>query len=189
MTYNINTIKGCEIEEIISKSDKNYQVINDRINSFYLKAKLQKDNTSINLTMAIFIYFFIFNIIMPAAFRTSSWYETAITFPRGMGLFSLWTIINFIITVFVLVKYGYVFVKRACLTYWNKKEINMETLISIGSMGALALFIFFLVDFSTTYKHLSTKTVSQMANIIITLNSSLTASAIIIVVISVGQYF
>ena len=42
VTYNINTVKGKELEEIVSEADSNYEVINDRINSFYSKAKLPK---------------------------------------------------------------------------------------------------------------------------------------------------
>ena len=43
VTYNINTVKGKELEEIVSEADSNYEVVNDRINSFYSKAKLPKN--------------------------------------------------------------------------------------------------------------------------------------------------
>ena len=105
-----------------------------------------------------------------------------------MGIFSLWTIFNFFVTIFVLIVYALGYIKRAVTNYWSKRLLSMETLIALGSSGAFILFLFFLIEYSF-FSTQKVNTLQERAKMVQTINSALTSSAIIVVVVTIGKYF
>jgi cation transport ATPase len=83
-------------------------------------------------------------MILPVLPFDDSWYTDAITFPTALSIYSLSFMINFIVTMFVMVKYARGFIVRAFKNYVEYRMTNMETLIALGSLSAFALFLFFL---------------------------------------------
>ena len=73
------------------------------------------------ITIGLFVYFFLFNMVIPAIFSSNVEYQKIITYPTSMRFYSLWTIINFIITMFVLVNYAFGFIKNSIINYWEKR--------------------------------------------------------------------
>ena len=110
---------------MVSDGDSCYEVINDRINSFSNKSKITQDNISIPLTAALCVYFFFFNMIFPIALNEEKWYDDIITFPSVFGIYTLFVLVNFAITMFVLIKYAIGFITRAAKNYWEYRTMNM----------------------------------------------------------------
>jgi phosphomevalonate kinase len=63
---------------MISQVDKDYVVVNDRINSFSKKGKGAEGDVHVGLTIALCLYFFVVNMILPILPFDDSWYNTAI---------------------------------------------------------------------------------------------------------------
>lgn len=60
-------------------------------------------------------------------------------------------IINFLITLYVMIFHARHFIVRAFNNYVEYSVTNMETLIALGSLSAFALFLFFIVRYSIEY--------------------------------------
>ena len=72
------------------------------------------------------------------------WYNDIITYPSQLGVYSISVIINFILTIYVMIRYGKTYVVRAVKNYCQFGVTNMETLIALGCTSAFALFLFFM---------------------------------------------
>ena len=100
-------------------------MINDRINSFGAKSKIAQAPINVRLTLVLCLYFFIFDMILPAFLMNLSWYDHIMTFPSSFGIYSLFVLVNFSITMFVMVRYAKGFVTRAWRNYWDYQTTNM----------------------------------------------------------------
>ena len=81
----------------------------------------------------------------------NGWYDTFIEFPTKLGIYSVSLIFNFLVTMFVMVRYAKGFIVRAFKNYIEYKVTNMETLIALGSISAFSLFLFFLGRYTIEY--------------------------------------
>ena len=116
----------------------------------------------------------------------NSWYDTFIEFPTKLGIYSISLIFNFLVTMFVMVRYAKGYIVRAFKNYIEYKVTNMETLIALGSISAFALFLFFLGRYTIEYVN-DQITMPTMA--IMDINDSLTSASIIVLVVTIGKYF
>ncbi len=91
-----------------------------------------------------------------------------------------------LIAIYVMIAYARGFIVRAFHNYIEYRLTNMETLIALGSISALALFCFFVVHYSIEYYN-GTLEMTGMA--IMDINESLTSASIIVLVVTVGKYF
>ena len=90
-------------------------------------------------------------MVFPLALDDQEWYDKIITFPSAFGIYTLFVILNFVITLFVIIKYALGFIRRAAVNYWNFGSLNMETLIALGSVSAFLLFVFFIIRYTVSY--------------------------------------
>ena len=60
---------------MICQVDKDYVVVNDRINSFSKKGKGAEGDISVSLTICLSLYFFIVNMLLPVLPFDDSWYN------------------------------------------------------------------------------------------------------------------
>lgn len=88
------------------------------------------------------------NMLLPVLPFTKELYEYIHMFPEAWGVCSLMVIINFIITLYVMIFRARHFIVRAFNNYVQFNVTNMETLIALGSLSAFALFMFFMVRYS-----------------------------------------
>jgi cation transport ATPase len=125
-------------------------------------------------------------MIMPVLPFTKDLYEYIHMFPEAWGICSLLVIVNFIITVHVMVFRARHFIVRAFNNYMEYGTTNMETLISLGSLSAFALFLFYMVRYSIQYYH-GTHVMVSMA--IMDINEALTSASIVVLVVTIGNSF
>ena len=79
------------------------------------------------------------------------WYMDIVTYPSSLGIYSISVIINFILTVYVMIRYGKAYVISAVRNYVKFGVTNMETLIALGCTSAFALFLFFMGKYTIEY--------------------------------------
>lgn len=182
ITYNCDIIKGREIADLISDVDSTYKVINDRIDSFSRKPKVN-DSINVTLTILLSLFFLIWSMVLPF---TGDWYMIASTFPNSFGIFSFSLLINIAVTIYVMDRYAKGFVRRAYTNYVQFKSMNMETLIALGSVSAFFLFLFFLVRYS--YESFQGE-LANTCEAIMYMTDALTSASIIVLVVTVGKYF
>lgn len=104
-------------------------------------------------------------------------------------MYSLTVIINVIITIYVMVAYARGFIVRAFKNYMDFHVTNMETLIALGSLSALALFIFFVIRYTIEYQNGELNDPMMIGMAIMDINEALTSASIIVLVVTVGKYF
>jgi len=185
LSYNSEIIKGRELTHIISQVDAAYEVINDRINSFSNKGNRTEDEVNVVLTTALCLYFLIVNMILPII-PDNSWYDDYLQFPVKLGIYSLSLIFNFLVTMFVMVRYARGFIVRAFRNYIHYRVTNMETLIALGSISAFSLFLFFLGRYTIEYVN---GQIEMPSMAIMDINDALTSASIIVLVVTIGKYF
>jgi cation transport ATPase len=93
--------------------------------------------------------------------------------------------INIILTVYTLIKFGRKFIVNSFNNYWNYREMNMETLVALGSVAAFLLFIFFLVTY--TLEYLNNDEFMKM-DAMMNLLDALTSSTLIVIIVTIGKY-
>lgn len=76
------------------------------------------------------------------------WYNDIITFPSKLGIYSVSVMINFLLTIYVMIRYGKGYIVKAVTNYCQFGVTNMETLIALGCTSAFALFLFFMGKFT-----------------------------------------
>lgn len=106
-------------------------------------------------------------------------------FPTGFGPFTLSTVLNLLLTLYVLYAYAKPMVVRSSRNYFQNGSMDMETLVSLGCMSAFFLFLFFFARF--TLEFLSDNQI--MGHEIMEMNDALASSAIIVLVVSIGKHF
>jgi cation transport ATPase len=99
------------------------------------------------------LYLLTVNMLLPTLPFTRGLYEYLHMFPESWGVCSLMVIINFIITLYVMIFWARHYIVRAFRNYVDYDVTNMETLIALGSISAFALFMFFMVRYSVEYYH------------------------------------
>jgi cation transport ATPase len=141
--------------------DPLFKVVNDRIDSFSkVSSKLEKTN-GVGGLILLSLYLLIVNMLLPSLPFTRGIYEYLHMFPESWGVCSLMVIINFIITLYVMIFWARHYIVRAFTNYVYYDVTNMETLIALGSISAFALFLFFMVRYSIEYYHGSHAMVSM----------------------------
>ena len=125
-------------------------------------------------------------MILPVLPSHEDWYDKAITFPVELGIYTVSVIVNFILTLFVMIFYAKGFITRAFKNYITFGTTNMETLIALGSISAFSLFLFFLGRYTVEYVN---DEITDFAMSVMTINDTLTTSSIIVLVVTVGKYF
>lgn len=121
--------------------------MNDRINSFTEKPVKTDEEEGIWWIILLSLYLLVVNMILPVLPATKDWYEAIDMFPEAWGIFSLVVVINFIITLYVMLFHARHFIARSFKNYVKYHVTNMETLIALGSISAFALFLFFVVKY------------------------------------------
>lgn len=116
----------------------------------------------------------------------NSWYDDYLKFPIQLGIYSISLIANILVTAFVMVRYARGFIVRAFRNYIDCRVTNMETLIALGCISSLALFLFFMGQYTIEYVNGQIE-MPQMA--IMDINDSLTSASIIVLVVTIGKYF
>lgn len=106
-------------------------------------------------------------------------------FPTGFGPFTFSTILNLLLTVYVLVSYAKPMIVRSTRNYYQNGSMDMETLISLGCLSAFFLFMFFFTRF--TLEFLDGNQI--MGHQIMEMNDALASSAIIVLVVNIGKHF
>jgi len=72
-------------------------------------------------------------------------YDEIYAFPFEWNVFSIYILVLFLITTFVILKYGIPSLKTAVNGYRMYKVLSMETLIALGSFSAYFMGIFLLI--------------------------------------------
>lgn len=108
---------------------------------FKRKNEDSKKGPNIKITGLLCVFFLTFNMILPL---TGDWFMELLTFPDSLGVFTISVLINFCLTIYVLNIYAKPFIFRSYRSYIDSRDMNMETLISLGCVSAFVLFLFFV---------------------------------------------
>lgn len=102
-----------------------------------------------------------------------------------MGVMSFFVIINIVLTAYSINKFGKQFILNAYFNYRDYRSMNMETLIALGSVSALALFLFFFLRFAylSMFDVLEDKMMAIMQLI-----DALTSSTLIVLIVTIGKF-
>jgi hypothetical protein len=122
LTYDSDIIKGREIADFFEHYDKDYFVINDRVESFKTSPKVQNHTNSLKKTVSLCSFFLIFNMFLPF---TGEWYDEMITIPKQLKILSFAVILNLIISAYVFNKYTRPIVLRAFKNYRDFRSMDM----------------------------------------------------------------
>lgn len=79
---------------------------------------------------------------------TGEWYMTFATFPKTMTIFTPLVLLNILLAIYVYCKYAKDIVLRAYTNYRIFSSTDMETLIALGTLSALSLSIFFIINYT-----------------------------------------
>lgn len=126
------------------------------------------------------------NMIFPVLPSLKDFYKECITFPEEFGIYSFSVLLNIFITFYVMWKYSKNIINRAFNNYKHYKVTNMETLIALGSLSAIFLFVYFLIKHSIDFFQ---EEMSHKHQAIMDINCSLSSASIIVLVVTIGKYF
>jgi len=104
--------------------------------------KLSTTFSDLVLALSITVFIVIYALIIPLV---DSIYEEVHDYPFEWNVFSIYILILFIVTTFVILKYGISSLKTAVNGYRKYKVLSMETLIALGSFSAYFMGIFLLI--------------------------------------------
>lgn len=85
-----------------------------------------------------------------------------------------------------MIFYARGFITRAFKNYMAFGTTNMETLIALGSISAFSLFLFFAGSYTIEYIN---NEIVNFPMAVMDINDTLTSSAIIVLVVTIGKYF
>lgn len=91
----------------------------------------------------IYIIILLILIIVLPSFR---FFEPYITYPYKMRIFSLYMLIVFIITISSIYQFGLNVYKRTINNFIKYRNLNMETLITLGSLSSLLLTLYLIIE-------------------------------------------
>ena len=121
-TYDSEIVKGREIADFFEQYDKNFIVINDRVESFKTSPKISSHTNSLKKTLTLCGFFLIFNMVLPL---TGEWYDEMITIPKQLKILSFAVILNLIISGYVFSHYTRPIVLRAFKNYREFGSMDM----------------------------------------------------------------
>lgn len=110
-------MSGREVADIIEKTDPDYKVVNDRIDSFSQHEKETSKRIHIKTTIALCIYFLFVVMILPIIPGIDMFMMDILAYPQEWGIYSLSVILNTVITIYVLIAYARGFIVRAFHNY------------------------------------------------------------------------
>jgi hypothetical protein len=113
------------VADIIEKTDPDYKVVNDRIDSFSQKEKEVISKIHIWRTIGLCIYFLFIVMILPIIPGIDDFMMDILAYPQEWGIYSLSVIVNSMITVYVLIAYARGFIVRAFRNYVEYHSTNM----------------------------------------------------------------
>jgi P-type Cu+ transporter len=169
----------------VQRHDKGYQVINERIEALRGVKRSYEEETSIILTVVLICLLVGLNMVLPIIPLLHHLYMQFATFPKAFGIYSTSVLLNIALTAIVVKVYALAYMQRAYDNYREFRATNMETLIALGSLSALALAFFYLVRYSID---LLNHTIPDVPAAIMDINDALTSASIIVLVVTVGKY-
>ena len=95
------------------------------------------------LAVSITLFYIIFIMILPMTTR----FDEALMYPNN-NFCSLYMIVGFLITVFTMVVFGTKFYKSAFYNYTKQRILNMDTLVTLGSLSAFVMTLFMIIIYS-----------------------------------------
>lgn len=133
-------MKGREIIDAAKEFGEEFTVYNERVDGVKNKRTIVTSRKELVICVSLITFFMLFNMILP---ETGEWFHSILEFPSFMGVVSLLVIVNIVLTAYSIKKFGRQFIVNAYVNYRDYKAMNMETLIALGCISALALFLFF----------------------------------------------
>lgn len=82
------------------------------------------------------------NMILPF---TGEWYMKFVMFPMWMEIYTPFVLFNTFLALYVFNRYAKGIVARAYSNYKKFSSTDMETLIALGTLSALTLWLFFVI--------------------------------------------
>lgn len=145
--YNPLVIKGRWIyEQLLTIALKNLEVIDQNLDYFRSKTGIKKGPRLKELLWALITvaFFIIFALIFPVF----EFFYEVIIYPMSFNVFSIYTIFMFIITLIVMWRFGIKTYKSAFQIFIKSKVLNMETLITVGSLASFIMAVFLIIGYS-----------------------------------------
>jgi Cu+-exporting ATPase len=135
--YDPNLIKGWEIYDILQQKSINFTYVNELINNLN-----DINNFSTSITKKKFIVCVILtallitnSMILPKLFIGELLMSTFLI----NGCLSVFLFLSLILSFIIIVLYGLEIIIRSFKGFWYFRMLNMETLISLGSLSSLCL--------------------------------------------------
>ena len=93
------------------------------------------------ISLAVVILFTVFSMILPQF----NFMEKVLVYPVEQNILSVYALVIGIITLFVLYYYGWETFKSAAKNLFLHRTLNMETLITLGSLSAIVMLAYLTV--------------------------------------------
>lgn len=191
--YNPLITKGRWIYDQLSQIGFNgLEVLDPYLDNFKSKNLRKKGISGKDLIFAIVtVIFFIFlALILPFCEFLSS----MIVYPESFNIISIYTIFMFFITIMVMLKFGRKTFLSSIFNFYKYKSLNMESLITLGSLSSFFMALFLLVAYCIENY---SKTVHLLPHVDIILEKRkqilmivemLETTALILSIITIGKY-
>lgn len=125
-----------------------YQNLDLQIKNVYLDAFSKKQRyrpehelKDLILTLFLICLFIVMVLIIPQF----EFFDETYVYPREWNVFSIYMICVFIVTNFTIYKFGIKTFVNTYKNYFNYKILNMETLITIGSLASYIMGVFLAI--------------------------------------------
>lgn len=193
VSYHPSIIKGRTIYEEFLSREPLIQVEDPHLDNFRSKKLSQDLITRGDLYKALFVILFyaVYSMLVPQF----EMFHAMILYPRQLHLFSFYTLFIIYFTFLTIRKFGWHIYLNAYHSYVQYRALNMDTLITLGSLSALAMAFFLLGLYTVQGLFDRSRATAGQDHIdmirihnIMTIDSMLETSALILAIITVGKY-
>ena len=146
IVYNPLVVKARWVyEQLTLLNFQGLEVHNPHLDNFKSKNNLKRTTTYKDLLLALFTvaFFIIFALVFPLF----DFFYKAIIFPLSFNIFSIYTIFMLVITILVMLKFGFKTYKNSITNFYHSKSLNMESLITLGSLSSFFMSIFLIIGY------------------------------------------
>lgn len=74
-------------------------------------------------------------------------------YPSELGIFSIYLIVMFLLTLFTMWKYGKASYYNAFINYKKYRLLNMDSLVTLGSLSAFTMSVMLMVVYAHEDKY------------------------------------
>jgi Cu+-exporting ATPase len=161
-------------------------VYDQLLESFKTRDKYQDAVTVKQLVVALLltVAFLVFLMILPMF----EFFEHVILYPSEWGIFTMYLIGSFMITVYTMYAYGWKCYRSAYLNFRHYRLLNMDSLVSLGSISAFIMSVMLMIVYGIENTEIQESDMEKLDRIMM-ISSMFESTALILTVITIGKFF